>query len=106
MQYLVFGNNTYREFLDLSTNLKFRVGQRDHFVVYDTELIIDGFNGGTEDIDWKNIGGFGDPGDEVTGSRCRMGVRGGNWCIDIELTGTGFSGTEDIDWKYIGGIDI
>jgi hypothetical protein len=106
MQYLTFNNNQYREFIDAVSGFKFRVGQRDHFVVYDVELVLDGFNGGTENVDWKNIGGFGDPNDEIIGNGCRMGVRTGNWHIDIELTVTGFSGTEDIDWKNIGGIDI
>lgn len=105
-QYLYFANNRYREFLDTSLNLKFRVGQRDHFVVYDAELEENGFVTDVEDTTWSNIGGYGDPGDEITGARCRMGVRDGNWVIDIELTATGFAGDEDTDWKYLGGIDI
>ena len=105
-QYLLLTNDKYREFLDSSTGLKFRVGQRDHFVVYDMELIEGGFLIDVEDTSWENVGGYGDPGDEITGARCRMGVGlTGDWEVDIELTATGFDGDEDTDWKYLGGID-
>lgn len=105
MQYLYFNNNSYREILDSSLNLKFRIGQRNHFIVYDAELTTNGFLLDIEDTSWENIGGYGDPSDEITGAICRMGVRDGNWIVDIELTATGFAGSEDTDWKNIGGID-
>ena len=43
MQYIKLSNNQYREFLDSSLGLKFRVGQRDHFYVIDAELVVGGF---------------------------------------------------------------
>jgi len=106
MQYIKLANGQYREFLDTSLGLKFRVGQRDHFYVIDAELVAGGFSG-TENVDWQNIGGNNDdPGNECTGTYIRMGVRGGNWVIDCELTALGFSGTEDTDWINFRGIDI
>jgi hypothetical protein len=103
-QYKSYADNTYDTFLDNSTGLQFRLGQRNHFYVEDKELTALGF-AGVENTDWTNIGGYGNPGDEVTGSFCRIGVRGGNWVVDIELTATGFDGVEDTDWKYVGGVD-
>ena len=101
-QYLTFADGSYSVFNDTTSTQKVRVGQRDSAVVYDGTLSALGF-AGTEDVDWRNIGGYED---EITGSLCRMGVRDGNWVIDIELTATGFSGSEDTDWAYLGGIDI
>ena len=107
MQYITLSNGQYRTFRDSVSGLKFRVGQRDNFYVVDAELVVGGFSSGVEDVTWINVGGNNDdPGNECTGTYIRMGVRGTNWVIDIEITATGFDGTEDVDWKNFRGIDI
>lgn len=102
-QYTYISKNQYQILRDESTGLNMRVGIRNSRVVYDAELIANGFTVDVEDASWKNIGGYGD---EITGNKMRMGVRDGNWVVDIELTATGFTGTEDLDWINIGGIDV
>lgn len=101
-QYLTRANGEYYEYLDTSTGMYFRVGQRDHYVVYDKEIVVGGFLL-AENVGWINIGGFGDL---VTGSNIRMGVRNGNWQIDISLTALEFTGAENTDWINIGSINI
>ena len=39
--------------------------------------------------------------DPVTLLKYRDGVRDGIYCVDKEITSTGFSGTEDVDWVNV-----
>lgn len=101
MQYLKLVNNKYREFLDVSLGLKFRIGQRSNFYVIDTELEEGGFLL-DENVGWINIGGNSAAENEITGTYLRLGVSSdGNFWVDIELTTTGFRGEENTDWKNI-----
>jgi len=52
---------------------------------------------------WVDKGGHGDPDNAiVTGGQCRMGVRSGNWVVDIELQLGGFiTDTENTSWKCV-----
>ena len=102
-QYITLANNTYRIIKDEDSSRRIRIGQRDNLVVWDEELVEDGFTLDVENTSWKNINGYGD---EVTGANVRFGVRDGDWVVDIELTGTGFLGDEDTDWVYLGGISM
>lgn len=74
--------------------LKSRIAVVDHFIVYQKES-----SAGV----WVDCGGYGDPDNAiVTGGQCRMGVRGGNWCVDIELQLGGFvTNVEDTSWKCV-----
>lgn len=78
--------------------LRSRVAVINHFIVYQSEV-----SAGV----WEDKGGHGDPDNEiVSGGQCRMGVRGGNWCIDIELQLNGFvTNTEDTSWKCVQEVD-
>ena len=69
-----------------------RVAVRNHKVTWEVET-----SAGSGI--WEYDGGF----DDVifTGGRARLGVRNGNFQIDIELDATGFDGTVGVSWKNI-----
>jgi len=94
-QYKYLSNNNYWIIPGTKSGLRSRVGHVDHLIVYEKE---------TAPGVWEEVGGYSD--EIVSGGRCRMGVRDGNWMVDIELTSTGFDGTEDTDWKNIGEIEF
>lgn len=97
-QYIYLRNGQTKIIPGTKGGLRSRVAVVNHFIVYQKETALNV---------WADCGGHGDPDNAiVTGGRCRMGVRGSNWCIDIELTSTGFTGTESPDgitgdWKCV-----
>jgi len=99
MQYIKLSNGQYREFLDSSLGLKWRIWHKDHYLIIACELVSGGF-ALAEDVGWKTV----EPhGTEVTGTYVRIGVGSdGNFKYDIELDATGFAGTELAgNWKNI-----
>ena len=76
-----------------SNGLRSRVHLTGGYVLYERETALNVW----EEIDAEIP--------EVTGARCRLGVRDGNWVCDIELTATGFAGVEDTDWEIASEIE-
>jgi hypothetical protein len=96
-QYKYLSNNNYWIIPGDKGGLRSRVGQADHFYVLERETALNV---------WENVGGYGDPGDEVCeGGRIRFGVRNGNWVDDIELSVGGFLLAEGVGWKNVGEIE-
>lgn len=93
-QYIYGRNNDVSIIPGNKGGLRSRVAVINHFIVYQSES-----SAGV----WVDKGGHGDPDNAiVTGGQCRMGVRGGNWCVDIELQVGGFvTNVEDTSWKCV-----
>lgn len=93
-QYIYLRNNQTKVIRGTKGGLKSRIAVVNHFIVYQKES-----SAGV----WVDCGGYGDPDNAiVTGGQCRMGVRNGNWCVDIELQLGGFvTNVEDTSWKCV-----
>lgn len=92
-QYIYISHGQYKIIPGKSSGLRSRVGLIGGYIVYERETALNVWEWVSEEIP------------EVTGNRCRLGVRGGNWVVDYEITATGFAGAEDTDWKNTGEIE-
>jgi len=86
-QYVYLRHGQYKYLRGTSNGLRSRVGLIGGYIVYERETASNVWEWVSEEIPL------------VTGGRCRLGVRGGNWVVDYEINATGFAGAEDTDWK-------